>query len=442
MNRDFQRDCGTLRTIAADVAALAERMAYFQREMTARERGYFLADEDDQVRRLYLAYRNYRIALLDIVYRHEPRAEEEEQAFLLAFGAAVLLFGWSSLLVHSYREIPHIRAKLNEADPRFDLQAGLFEQIYDNLTASENQGRLNAAAKVFAAKHAALVAMFAGDADFTWLIAEIAHQYETVRRSWWGRQLEELRLLARNLKRDTVAPFREMSYYLKSLTLDFFGNVWFDEKPEIQHMAQFAQLLQPGDVVVVRPERKASTVFLPGWWTHAALFHGGPEGIRPLGLDWPSGASNDLVTMEALAAGVVLNPLVRTLQVDHAVLLRPRLDERDRGAALRDAFAHLGKPYDFEFDFTRSDRLVCTELIYRSFHGKGGIRFEPVQRLGRPTISADDIVRSVCANLGCSDAPFEPIAISRKNTKTGRERFLTGHACERALRATIAGSEK
>jgi hypothetical protein len=417
-------------------------MGYFQREMSARERGYFLADEDDEVRRLYLAYRNYRIALLDIVQRHEPRAEDEEQAFLLAFGAAVMLFGWSSVLVHSYRKIPHIRAKLNEADPRFGLDAGLFEQIYDNLTMSENLERLNAAAEAFAGKQQGMAATFANDADFAWLIAEIATQYESVRRSWWSRQLGELGHLARNLRRDAVAPLRDVSYYLKSLTLDFVGNVWFDQKPEIEHLQQFSQILQPGDVVIVRPERKASTVFLPGWWTHAALFHGGPEGLSQLGIDWPSGETENLVTMEALAAGVVLNPLQRTLQVDHAVLLRPRLAADDCAAALRDAFAHLGKPYDFEFDLTRSDRLVCTELIYRSFHGKGQIRFEPVQRLGKPTISADDIVRTVCAKLGCSDAPFEPVAISRKNTRTGRERFLTGHACERALRATIAGSEK
>lgn len=440
MNGELTRDCHTLRTIAADVEILATRMALFQRDMQARERGYFLADEDDQVRRLFLAYRNYRIALLEIVARYEGEAQECEQAFLLAFGAAVLLFGWSSLLVHNYRDIPPIRAKLNEPDPRFGLEDGLFESIYDNLSCSENLTRLKAAAKVFAASEERLAAKFATDANFTWLIAEIAKQYETVRKSWWNRQLSELKQMARHLRRDAVAPLREASYYLRSLTLDFFGNVWFDRKPEIGHLTEFAELLTPGDVVVVRPERKASTVFLPGWWTHAALFHGGPEGLAPFGLPWPEQAESDLVTMEALAAGVVLNPLVRTLQVDHAVLLRPRLDDTQRAEVLRDAFAHLGKPYDFEFDFTRSDRLVCTELIYRSFHGKGPIRFEPVDRLGRPTISADDIVRAVCENLGHSDAPFEPIAISRKNLRTGRERFLTGAACTRALRATVKGS--
>jgi hypothetical protein len=438
MHPDLQRDCQTLRTIAADVDGLKQRMADFQRQMHARVRGYFLADEDDQVRRLYLTYRNYRIALLDIVSRYEPAAQDDERAFLLAFGAAVQLFGWSSHLVHSYRDIPPIRAKLNEADPRFGLEENLFEAIYDNLSNGDNLQRLNAAAEAFAASQDILAAKLADDADFAWLLAEIARQYEQVRLSWWDRQLCELRHIARSLQRDTLAPFREASYYLKSLTLDFFGNVWFDAKPHIDHMAEFIDLLQPGDVVVVRPERKASTVFLPGWWTHAALFHGGPEGLASYGIDWPGDAQPDHVTMEALAAGVVLNPIERTLEVDHAVLLRPRLGDDERAAALRDAFAHLGKPYDFEFDFTRSDRLVCTELIYRSFHGKGSIRFQPVQRMGRPTISADDIVRSVCAQFGDAAAAFEPIAISRKNLRSGRARFLTGRACERALRATVA----
>ena len=87
---DFQRDCMTLRSIADEVSALAGHMTRAQNEMGARERGYFLPDEDDRVRRILLAYRNYRIALFEIIHRYrEPdefdQPEEQNLAFLLAF---------------------------------------------------------------------------------------------------------------------------------------------------------------------------------------------------------------------------------------------------------------------------------------------------------------------------------------------------------------------
>jgi len=31
---------------------------------------------------------------------------------------------------------------------------------------------------------------------------------------------------------------------------------------------------------------------------------------------------------------------------------------------------HEGKPYNFDFDFTRSGRMVCTQVVYRSYEGK------------------------------------------------------------------------
>ena len=56
------------------------------------------------------------------------------------------------------------------------------------------------------------------------------------------------------------------------------------------------------------------------------------------------------------------------------------------------ALGHEGKPYDFDFDFTRSDRLVCTEVVYRAYEGIGGIQFELTRRAGRWTLSAEDLL--------------------------------------------------
>jgi len=55
------------------------------------------------------------------------------------------------------------------------------------------------------------------------------------------------------------------------------------------------------------------------------------------------------------------------------VVLRCALESKYVAHAIGEALGHLGKPYDFEFDFNQSSRIVCTGLVYRSFHKRGAI---------------------------------------------------------------------
>ena len=48
-------------------------------------------------------------------------------------------------------------------------------------------------------------------------------------------------------------------------------------------------------------------------------------------------------------------------------VVRPRVGDADIARAIGRGMQHEGKPYDFDFDFSRSDRLVCTEVVYRQF---------------------------------------------------------------------------
>jgi len=450
---DFQRDCMTLRSIADEVSALAGHMAQAQNEMGARKRGYFLPNEDDEVRRILLAYRNYRIALFEIIHRYRELDEfdqDEEQmlAFLLAFGSAVILFNWSSLLVNTYRDIPHIRAKLNEADARFGMPANLFEHICDSLSNADNLVQLRDAADSFA-DHDDWHTSAAVNTDFAWLIDEIRRQYEQVRRSHVDIFRSHVGRRLQNLQDKAKQPLRNAGYLIRSWVMDVFGNTWltladYPTVPE-PHIDAFLDLLQPGDFFIVRPEQKASTVFLPGWWTHVALYHGGIKKLRTIGADRCQHVTatmsmlgdDSLVTIEALAAGVVCNPIERTLRVDHAVAVRPRLTLKNRLQAIDNAFGHFGKRYDFEFDFSRSDRLVCTELLYRSYHGLGDIAFSPVTRLGRPTISADDIAAYIMRTLTDNTGTFELLAMSFKPPDSDAE-FLTGEACRQRFKMTAS----
>mgnify|MGYP002823385361 CR=1 FL=1 len=91
--------------------------------------------------------------------------------------------------------------------------------------------------------------------------------------------------------------------------------------------------------------------------------------------------------------GVRVRSLASPFKSDAITALRPRLDDGQLAEALARSLFHTGKSYDFDFDFTRSDRLVCTEVVYRSFDGVGDLRFPLVKRAGRMTLSGNDLVQ-------------------------------------------------
>ena len=104
--------------------------------------------------------------------------------------------------------------------------------------------------------------------------------------------------------------------------------------------------------------------------------------------------------------GVRIRSLSSPFGADSVVVLRPRLDAREIAVALSKGLAHEGKPYDFNFDFTRSDRLVCTEVVYRAYQGVGRIHLELTRRAGRLTLAGSDLIAE-----GRRRIHFEPVAV-------------------------------
>ncbi len=64
-----------------------------------------------------------------------------------------------------------------------------------------------------------------------------------------------------------------------------------------------------------------------------------------------------------------------------------------------------GKPYDFNFDFTHSEQLVGTEVVYRDYEGIGDLSFKLATRADRMTLAAKDLVQMAQDHNG-----FEPVA--------------------------------
>lgn len=140
-------------------------------------------------------------------------------------------------------------------------------------------------------------------------------------------------------------------------------------------------------MLVTRKEHSLTNYFLPGYWPHAALYVGNGRVI------------------EALADGVRERSVDSPFAVDAITTIRPAMAAEHIEQAIERAYSHVGKPYDFDFDFTRADRMVCTEVVYRGYEGIGEVRFQLTRRAARQTLSAEDLL-----NLARQQRFFSPLA--------------------------------
>jgi len=383
------------------------------REGRASRRGYFTPGEDEVVRRLQISYWHARNALFEVVtsFRDDTRLPDElrPDAFLVAFGAAVLLVDAARFLRESFEPLPIVREKLDEPEPYFGIPKGTYATVQKSLTGARHAWHLYHANRYFEEHQAELQARAAGTLlEPVWAVIDRlrnrlevpAGQYVKARLQVRARRLGGW--LCHGLLGRAVYGVQKL---VASMAADISTRPSHQPKLPDEVAAELCELLEPGDVLITRKEHVATNYFLPGYWKHAALYLGDPAGLRRLGiwehehvrprwsrlLDSEDGQSRR--ALEALKDGVWIRPIASPFSVDAVVAMRPRLAPAELGEALTRGLFHEGKPYDFDFDFTRSDRLVCTEVVYRAFDGIGGIHFELTPRAGRLTLTAKDLIR-------------------------------------------------
>jgi hypothetical protein len=265
---------------------------------------------------------------------------------------------------------------------------------------------------------------------WSWLIDLILKEQNLVRRRLLHVLWCRLRYDWRTFFQTALRPVRKTRYNIRSIigtagaNLRTTGHYRPGLKPST--LAQLHQLLRPGDILLIRAEKKLTSAILPGFWAHAALFVGGPCELESLGAARHPYVSKHLAdvgsqnkglgcVIEAISPRVRIQPLHRTLFADHVLVIRPNLASEGIVGAICEAFGHVGKPYDFEFDFNVSTRIVCTELIYRCYHNHGSIAFPLTKRLGRYTLTGDDMARILLdahfAASADSAEPFQAVAL-------------------------------
>lgn len=413
-----------------------------QQIANASERGYFLPDEDESVRLRYLQYLSARAALLEIpaMLLDESVREDwldELPAFVTAFAAACVLIRATSFVTELAVANPVLWKKLDEEDLRVGLPRKTFTGLYRSLASPESLSRIHAAAE-FYDEHQDRIRKLAEDPEIGPVVGLLATEAGRIERR--KREAVRRHLMYRwfSFQRRQRSAWRQVMFGLFEAGGSAIAEL---RQPGIKPPGAPKRLtpalrdellasLRPGDVCVTRHDDALSNLFLPGFWPHACLYLGDIEERRALGVSLPgereARSGGQTRFLESKKDGVRFRAAEETLAVDACVVIRPALERSDLARAIGRAMEHEGKLYDFLFDFRTSDRLACTEVIYRGFHGIGPVAFQLKEVSGRKCLPAEDLLDQA---LGCGFRVHATVGLEGN-------RVLFGEAAEQALRAT------
>ncbi len=423
LDEQVRGDLTRLKAVAVSVDDLVGKnsalRADLQKKLADEKRQYFLPEEENDLKAQFMSYLAYRAALLRMVATYSgfasvTDAEARGRCFLVGFGAGTTLFAASRQLIHDYHDDPVARKKLNEADPNWGIPAGMFDRIHDSARNERNAEVCDEMAAYFQTRNSEwrVGKVFANE-DYQWLQGRIEKSLLGMRTHAVAHHQVQFERILRRVKQDTYSPV----YATQSLVSIWIGDTRLMRRPPFISHEQIAEIkpkLQAGDIILERRNWFLSNSFLPGFWPHAALYVGEIDDLERLGIARRDGATwtaDDAVIRERLPAylkktsdgrahnviesvseGVIFNSIFESLHADYVAILRPRLTDKQKAEAIRRAFSHQGKPYDFEFDFATADKLVCTELVYRSYEGL--LHFDLVRIMGRHTLPAVEIGRT------------------------------------------------
>jgi hypothetical protein len=448
----LQAQARTVAHLAVYFEELKQAALDLRDQFQVRERGLFSPTEDEAARQLLISYWMARTALFEVVigYRDAEVVPPPLQPtrFLIGYAAALLLVDAARFLRENYHDQPVIRAKLNEPEPHFGIPPESYDTVQRSLTSPVHVWHLYHAVRYQTEQAAELRALESEPllAPLVEVVDRLGPRlqvsvYELAKARIRARTRQLSNTIRRNLIDRALYGLQKVACLMVT---DRFTRLGHEPSLPASVAKELRSLLRPGDVIVNRKEFALTNYFLPGYWPHAALYLGEPGDLERLGLHehqelkprWRRMLELDQHepgrVLEAMRDGVWLRSLRTPFRADAIAVVRPMLSEMDIAQAIGRGMLHEGKAYDFDFDFTRSDRLVCTEVVYRSYQGIGGIQFSLTRRAGRLTLAAEDLLR-----LALNRSGFAPLAVFVPNQAS---RLLHGHDAETVLGASLAAS--
>ncbi len=442
MNADALIESGarSIASLAPALAGLENSSTELENNNCAIKRGYFTPAEEECLQSWFARHLTARNALLETINELKPVLNSEDKtddrthlrAFIVGYTAACLLVRSARYLVATFATDKLVQRKLNEEEPRFRIPRKQYTEIYRSLTSPANAWQLREAMQ-FVDEHRKEIEALSNDPQLGLIIDYLHESEESVHISVSQYLKARLRFRWHSLRRRRASAAQQGFFAIAEAfgrLISEIHNPWHEKLLDENIQTQIDELLAPGDVIVSRHHDALTNLALPGYWPHSSLHVGEAAHAQALGVDIDENRKQRWVeparVLEARKDGVLFRPLSDTLAVDAVAIIRPKLSQSQIAEALTQAISHEGKLYNFDFDFFRADRLVCTEVVYRAYDGLGIMKFELKQRAGRLTLSAEDLLDMALDGRG-----FEPVAVF--GTDDNPNKLVTGSACANVL---------
>jgi hypothetical protein len=362
------------------------------------ERGEFRPAEDEAVGYWFARFLTIRESLWSVIDDVRTRlagtkssTDQEHRYFIVGYASVCVLVGIDRLMLFDVAKHSIIQRKFNEPFPELRIPRKQFTRVFEAFIQERNALTLLDVMK-FAKKNRHKLMAFSEDPDVGVIARQLPRLRKVLDPSFWEYLRGAWAFVSHKWRRRGVVTVnRSLAGVMEGVGRAASDLYKADDKLVTDDIRNaIGEFLEPGDVIVSRHAVALTNLFIPGFWPHAAFYVGTPEQRNALGVSVPDDKralwTGQVCTLEALKDGVRLRPLSSTLS--------------ERGVV------HEGKMYNFDFDFFSSDRLVCTEVVYRSYDGLDGIQFPLTERAGRKTLSAEDLL-----DFALYADVFEPVAI-------------------------------
>ena len=438
LERDLERTVAFLEAPSAmfDAAAPAVLTAQEERRLLATWRAlYETGFALDQIRVFYEDW-----------FRFDPsRAERNRhlRGFLLAYAAELSLYEKATRATLRIRRNGNAVKFLNAPHPEAGLAADTFSFFRQELQGTRDKARIEAGESYLAFLESAFDGRTeARGLGVGWLWDAIDRRLAFLRavapmhKTALGVE-SDLEAITRQARRNWYPTQKKAAEWMGDTKVRRIGHYLISREQQ----ERMDPKLKPGDILLSRKNWYLSNVGLPGFWPHAILYLGDPKKLAAFSgtpdvadyverisgkrqsltsylaaahpREWAAysrGSGHDpFRVIEAVSEGVLFNTMDHVAG-DYLVALRPRLGAVEKARAIVEAFGHLGKPYDFDFDFATDHALVCTELVWRIYRPDAemkGLRVPLVEMMGRETLPANEIARLYSDERGRPDAQLE-----------------------------------
>jgi len=373
-------------------------------------------------------------------YRFDPspvQASFHQRSFLLTFAAELSLYEKTSRFIKLIAQYPNVVKFLNTPSEEFNFGANSFSKFRRQFQGTTEHGYIIAAKNYLKILETTMKAkQVANSANCLDLLNKVKFELALINAETNLHIVKmnigsDLQILKRSVRHVWFPAQKGVAQMMGDIR--FFRRIGTYLITKEQQEQMDTQLL-PGDILVSRKNWHLSNAGLPGFWPHAILYVGTKEKIdscfdddqvrkwlkeitgedisfaeylaRTYPRRWKKytigPGEEPLRVIESIKPGVIMNTLSHAAG-DYIAAMRPRLTKKAKAQAIVAAFSHLGKPYDFDFDFATDHALVCTELVWRSYRpaeNKKGLSIALEEIGGRKTLPANDIVKCFAEEFG------------------------------------------